>query len=100
MQQVKEINEGRIAPFQNLDLHCFHEPADSEPEIIPYHHQALHPLAIALSEGLHQFGVCFRSFGMKPLLELIEDDQDFLPTRKACSSAQSGHRLDQPQVAR
>ena len=95
MQQVKEINEGRIAPFQNLNLHCFHEPTDSEPEIITHHHNALHPAPVTLAEGLHQFGVLLGAPGMKPLLELVQHEQDFLARWQEPPPPQRRQRLDQ-----
>ena len=64
----------RVLAFNKANLQLPHEPADGHPEIIPHHDDALHPAAVALPQGLHQFGVLFLLLGVQPLLELVEDD--------------------------
>ena len=71
---------------------------DRHPEIIPHHDDALHPAAVALPQGLHQFGVLFFLLGVQPLLELVEDDQHLLADGNALAPAQCRQRLFQTQV--
>jgi hypothetical protein len=53
------------------------EPSHGHPEIISYHDDALHLAPIALPQGLHQISVLIFLPGVQPLLELVEDDQNF-----------------------
>jgi hypothetical protein len=45
-------------------------------------------VAVALSEGSGEFGVLLRPVGVQPLLELVEDHQDFLVGTQSLSLAQ------------
>ena len=57
-------------------------------------------LAIAVPKSRYQFGVLLASLRMKPLLELI-DDQDHLPLGwEDASPSQLSQRIDQPKPTR
>ena len=74
---------------------------DRHPEVVAHHDDALHPAAVALPQGLHQFGVLFVLLGVQPLLELVEDEQHLLARlEEALAPAQRRQRLDQTQVGR
>src|SRR5207253_4097579 len=74
MQQVEEIDRCKIVTLDKPHLQCAHEASRRHAEVIPHHHNALQPPAVALPQGLHQFRA-FVLLGMQPLLELIEDNQ-------------------------
>ena len=80
--QVEEIDQRRVLAFDESDLQLPHEPGHRHPEIVPHHDDALHPPAVALPQGLHQFRVLFFLLGVQPLLELVEDDQHLLARRE------------------
>ena len=93
--QVEEINGCRVLPFQEADLQIPHEPSRRHPEIIPHQHNRLNMLAIAVTKSGDQFCVLLAPFGMKPLLELIEDQQH-LPLRwQDATPSQVCQRVDQ-----
>src|SRR5438270_232014 len=56
------------------------------------------PPAVALPQGLHQFGVRFFLPGVQPLLELVEDDQHLFAGRNPLSPAQGRQCLFQAKV--
>ena len=72
-----------------------HKPGGSHPEVVPHHENGLHSLAIALTERLHQFSIL--SVGVKPLLELVHDEQYLLARRNALTPTQQGQRVRQVQ---
>jgi hypothetical protein len=59
MTEIEEINEPRVFPLNYPNLQRLHEPADGQPEIIPYHNDGLQPTAVALPQGLYEFCVLF-----------------------------------------
>ena len=63
-------------PSENRDLKPLHEPAQRQPEVVPDHHDALHPFAVALTQGVHQLGVLFVVVPVQPLLELVDHQHD------------------------
>ena len=54
-------------------------------------HNGLNMLAIAMPQGGDQFGVLLTSFGMEPLLELVQDQQHLVPGGRSdpCANAAS-----------
>ena len=53
---------------------------------------------VALAQGVHQFRGLFPLLDVEPLLELIENDKDFLPCWDALSTPQCRQRVLQAQV--
>ena len=95
--EVEEINGSGVLPWSKLDFQIRHEPGRRHPEIVPHHHDRLKMLAIALPQGGDQFRVLLTSLGMEPLLELIQDQQHFLPGTQHSSLAAASPGIDQPQ---
>ena len=78
----KRSTAAEFWPSTKSNFQLPHESDHRHPEIIPHHDDALHPAAVALPQGLHQFGVLFFLLGVQPLLELVEDDQHLLARRE------------------
>ena len=55
-----------------------HEAAHGQPEVVAHQDHRLDPLPVALPERLGEFGVLPSLGGVKPLLELVEDDEHLL----------------------
>ena len=72
MIQVEQIGQRTVLPFDDLDIQFPQEPADSQPEIVADHDNALDACAVALTQSMDQFLVLIRT-GMQPLFELIDD---------------------------
>ena len=98
MFEVKQISQRTVVTFNETNFQFSEETTDSQPKIIPNHHDALHSSSVTLPEGLHQFGVLFFLLRVQPLLELIEDDQHLLADRNALASPQCRQRVFQTQV--
>ncbi len=64
--------------FAQPDFQIPQKSADSEPEIVPHHHYALHLATVTLPQGVYQPRVRFGSVRMEPLLELDQDDHHLL----------------------
>src|SRR5262245_1556864 len=95
VEEVEEINEPGVFSLHDANFQRLHEPADSQPEVIPHQDDALQPLAIALPQGLHQLGVLFSPLGMEPLLELAQHQQHLLVRFKEPPLPQRRQSLDQ-----
>ena len=74
MVRVEQVDQGDVPIGDEIDLQLPHEPADREPEVVPDQDEALDPLAVAVPQCPHEFRVRGR-VGMKPLFELVEDDE-------------------------
>ena len=85
----KRSTAREFSPFHQTDVQVMQEPGDGHPEVVPHQHQGLHAAAVALAQGLHQFGVLFLPFGVEPLLELVQDEQHLLPSWQPLSTAES-----------
>ena len=96
----KRSTAARVPAFDEPNLELPQEAGHRHPEIIPHHDDALHAAAVALPQGLHQFGVLFVLLRMEPLLELVEHDQHLLAHGDALSPAQRRQRFLQRQVRR
>jgi hypothetical protein len=76
--KVEEVYRCRILPLEQANLQCVHEAGRRHPEVVPHHHHALHTATVALPQSLHEFrilfGILFGPLGVKPLLELVEDE--------------------------
>ena len=76
VDRVEQVDRGRRSgPATSSDLQLAQEPGQGQPEIVPHHDDALDVLAVALPQGLGQFGVLLLPLGVQPLLELVEDEQ-------------------------
>ena len=76
----KEVDGRQVMIFQQADLQLPQKSRHGHPEVVPYHDDALQVLAVALPQGLYQFGVLFLLLGVQPLLELIQDHQHLVAT--------------------
>ena len=81
MLKVEQVDHRDVFPFHNRHIQFFQETADGDPEIVADHHDCLNCGPIALQQGLRE-----RSFGIillreQPLLELVENQQQFAATR-------------------
>src|SRR5271157_4423450 len=95
--KVEEINGCRALPFDKADLQIPHEPGRRHPEIIPYQHNRLNMFAIAVPKSGDEFRVLLTPPRVKPLLELVQDQQ-YLPLRwQDATPSQVCQRLDQPR---
>jgi hypothetical protein len=56
--------------------------------------------AVALPQRLHEFRILNFLMGVQPLLELIENDQQFFPRRNSASAPQERERVSQAQIVR
>ncbi len=79
MQQVEEVDGGRVLALDEADLQVPHEPGRRHPEVVADHDDRLDVLAVALPQRGDQLGVLLVPAGEEPLLELVEDQQDLLP---------------------
>ena len=62
MVAIEEIDQRTVLPFDQPNLQFPHETAHRQPEIVPHHDDALHPPAVTLPQGLHQFRVLLLPF--------------------------------------
>ena len=74
----KEIDQRLSSGLKKPNFRVPQKSADGQPEIVSHHDDALDPAPVALPQGLHQFGVLVVSFGMQPLLELVQNDHHLL----------------------
>src|SRR5262249_22211808 len=84
----EEIDSRRVLTFYKRNFQLPHEASCRHPEVISYHDDALHQPAVTLPQSLHKVGIQFLLSGVEPLLELVEDDHQFLCDRKATSAAE------------
>src|SRR4051794_14187881 len=74
---VEEVNGGGIDFLQEPHLQLPHETGRGHPKIVPHHDNALQATAVALTQRVEKLaGIC-SIVGVKPLLELIEHEQNF-----------------------
>src|SRR5437870_2124939 len=100
MARIEEIDEDDVAALKKLYFEIGHEPADSEPKIIPHHDDALHPPTVALTKGLDQLRILFAALGVEPLLELVEHQQQLLAGCQEPPPPQRRQGLDQAPMVR
>ena len=77
MGWIEEIHGSSVPIRQEVDLQFPHEPGRSHPEVVTHHHNRLDMLTIALPKSGDQFGALVTTLRMKPLLELVQDQQHF-----------------------
>ena len=93
MTRVKEVHQRTVVSFGQPDFQLPHEPAGGEPEVIADQHDCLNMLTIAMAKSGDQLRVRLASPRMKPLLELVQDQQHLVvgcqdaPRRKFASES-------------
>ena len=86
MTDGEEIDRRGVLAFNEANLQLPHEAGCCHPEIVSHHDDALQSATIALPQGLHQLRILYFLFRMKPLLELVKDDQHFFAAGTPLSS--------------
>lgn len=76
MLQIETIDHGEVSVGEHIDFEIPHEPRGGHPEVVSHHHDGLHMLAIDLPQRRHEFGILLSLPCEKPLLKLVEDEQD------------------------
>src|SRR5262249_27692919 len=99
MTRIEEIRRRCIATLDERNLQGVHEPGRRHPKVVAGHDDALHALAITLAESLDELTVLLPALGLKPLLKLVEDDQDLLACRDEAATTQSGQGFNESQFA-
>ena len=79
MAGIEKIDGSGVLPSRRSTLQVIHEPGCRHPEVIPHHHDRLDMLAVAMPKGGDQLGILLTSLRVEPLLELVQDEQDFPP---------------------
>ena len=100
MQEVEEVDGGRVLAFDEADLQVPHEPGRRHPEIVADHHDCLNVLAVALPQSGDQLCVLLVPPGEEPLLELVEDQQDLLSRPQDVPPPQGRQRIDEVPLGR
>ncbi len=100
MAKVEEIDGGKVVALDDSQIEFGHETSRRHAEVVTHHDDALHPFAVALPQGLHQFGIFFVMLGVQPLLELVQHQQYLLPRFDESSLPERRERLDQAEVGR
>ena len=77
--QVEQVDRRRVFALDQADFQPLHEPGRRHPEIIADQDDRLNVLAVALPQRGDQLGRSARPMGKEPLLELIQDQEDFCP---------------------
>ena len=95
MQQVEQVDGGRVLALDEADLQVPHEPGRRHPEVVADHDDRLDVLAVALPQRGDQLGVLLVPAGEEPLLELVEDQQDLLARPQHPAPPQGGQRIDE-----
>ena len=96
MIDVEKIDGGKIMSFDDGRFEVAHEPAGPHGEVVAHHHDALNPAAVTFAQGGYQVGIGVGRASVQPLLELVENDDDFFVR----AAPQRGERLDQRQSVR
>src|SRR5688572_19916826 len=77
-----------VPPIEEIDGECVpalhqrcvevpQEPGRSQPEIVPDEEEALDTIPVALAKSADELSSSAGPPGVEPLLELIQDDQEF-----------------------
>ena len=67
-----------MCPLHQFRFEVGHESSDRQPEIVADHEQALQSHAVTLPQSGQQFAPISVGLAVQPLLELIDDQQQFL----------------------
>ena len=98
--RVEEIDQGGVVSLEELDFQIGQEPADGEPEIVAHQNDCLRMLAVALTQGGDQLGAFLAAPGVKPLLELVDHEQELATRAEHAAFAHGRKRIDQPGAGR
>ena len=79
-----------VLAVRKVHVQLAQERRDRHPEIIPHDDDRLDSRAVALPDALDQFGPSGAGWRVQPLLELIEDEQEFAAGRKRLAPADRG----------
>ena len=96
--QVEEVDRRRVFPLDQPDFELAHEAGRRHPELIAYRDDRLHTLAVALPHRGDQIVIISRTATEEPLLELIQDQQNFLARTQHPASAQGRDAVGQPAL--
>ena len=81
MPNIEQMKRGGVLSFHQSDFQLLKDLCSSHPKVVPTHHHALDSTSITVPERFNQIWLVFLSVGMKPLLELVEHNEEFLPFR-------------------
>ena len=97
VDQVEGVHRGEVLALHQPDLQVPHEPGGRHREVVADQDDALDAGPVALPQGPDQLGLAFAPipFGMEPLLELVQDDQDLAAGWDQGTAAQPRDGLDQ-----
>ena len=98
MAGIKEIHKMAVLCFGEANLEVLHKAIHCQPEVDPYHDNALQTRPVALPQGLDQDRVLFALMSVQPLLELIEHDHQLSACRQSWPPPNGGQSLDQTRV--
>ena len=93
MIRIEQVDQRNVVARNEVNFQLQHEATDGQPEIVPYHHNALHMLAITLPQRLNQPCGVFGPPSVQPLFKLIEDDQNLAARWKVSALPQRCQRF-------
>lgn len=100
MTQIEEIDRGKVVALDDTQIECGHETSRRHAEVVTHQNDALHPFAVALPQGLYEFGIFFVMPGVQPLLELVQHQQYLVPPFDEPPLPERCQRLDQAKIGR
>jgi hypothetical protein len=80
MARIEKINGGRILSLDQFNLQFRHDPSRRHPEIVSHQRDRLEVPAITLTQSGNEFCVLLTPLRMEPLLELVKDNEELLPS--------------------
>jgi len=100
MAGIEEIHRGAVRSLEQGDFQFSHEATGDEPEIVTHRHDRLEVLGIAMPKRGDELRANFTALGLKPLLELVEDQQNLAIVCQDAPPAQMRQSFDQDQFSR
>ena len=100
MPRLKQIDRRAVLPLGKPYIELLQELGHGHPEVVTDNQQRLHPCAVALSEGFDQPCLLMNGVSMKPLLELVDDDQELAAGRQPVPPADLGQKPRQIEFRR
>ena len=86
MTQVEKIDSLKVFLRHQFDFQVVHETGRGHPKVVAHQQQGLNMGAIALAEGLSQLPVVHAVFLVEPLLELVDDQDQFFAAERLVPS--------------